>query len=99
MFVGSVINQYGTLRGTCSRGSTLNGKIVDTTLKLKARIQLPASINADVYNGDYEVLPAVDAKKLETKHKFMQDNVTVLAIPYYEVSNDQNGFTAIIAEL
>lgn len=99
MLVGSVINQYGTLRGACRRGATLNGKIVDTTLKLKARIQLPASINADVYNGDYEVLPAVDAKELKTKYKLMQDDVTILAIPYYEVSNDQNGFTAIIAEL
>ena len=99
MLVGSVTNQHGTLRGICRRGSVLNGKIVDATLKLKARVQLPASVTADAYDGDYEVLPAVDAKKLETKHKFMQDNVTVLAIPYYEVSNDQNGFTAIIAEL
>lgn len=99
MLVGSVTNQHGTLRGICRRGSVLNGKIVDATLKLKARVQLPASVTADVYDGDYEILPAVDAKKLETKHKFMQDNVTVLAIPYYEVSNDQNGFTAIIAEI
>ena len=99
MLVGSITNQYGTLHGICRRGSVLNGKIVDATLKLKARVQLPASVTADVYDGDYEVLPAVYAKKLETKHKFMQDNVTVLAIPYYEVSNDQNGFTAIIAEL
>lgn len=99
MLVGSVTNQYGTLHGICRIGVALNGKIVDTTLKLKARIQLPASITADVYDGDYEVLPSVDAKELETKHKFMQDNVTVLAIPYYEVSNDQNGFTAIIAEI
>lgn len=99
MLVGSVTNQYGTLHGICRRGVALNAKIVDTTLKLKARIQLPASITADIYDGDYEVSPAVDAKELETKHKFMQDNVTVLAIPYYEVSNDQNGFTAIIAEL
>ena len=99
MLVGSVTNQHGTLRGICRRGSVLNGKIVDATLKLKARVQLPASVTADVYDGDYEVLPSVDAKELETKHKFMQDNVTVLAIPYYEVSNDQNGFTAIIAEL
>lgn len=99
MLVGSVTKQYGTLRGTCIRGATLNGKIVDTTLKLKARVQLPASINADIYDGGYEVLPAIDAKELETKNKFMQDNVKILAIPYYEVSNEQDGFTAIIAEI
>lgn len=99
MLVGSVTNQYGTLHGICRRGVALSGEIVDTTLKLKARIQMPVSVTSDVYDGEYEVSPAIDAKELETKHKFMQDNVTVLAIPYYEVSNDQNGFTAIIAEI
>lgn len=99
MLIGSVTNQYGTLRGTCIRGATLNGKIVDTTLKLKARVQLPAAVTADMYDGDYEVLPAVDAKELKTKNKLMQDNVKILAIPYYEVSNEQDGFTAIIAEI
>lgn len=99
MLVGAVTNQYGTLCGMCRRGATLRGKIVDTTVKLKARVQLPVSVTAELYDGDYEVLPAVSAKMLETKDKLMQDNVTVLAIPYYEVSNEQNGYTAIIAEI
>jgi hypothetical protein len=42
----------------------------------------------DVYDGEYIVTPIpYDSQTLETKHKVMADDVTVLAIPYYETSN------------
>lgn len=44
--------------------------------------------SADIYNGEYVVTPApYNSQTLETKAKLMTDDVTVLAIPYYETSN------------
>ena len=44
--------------------------------------------NAEIYDGEYIVTPIpYDSQTLETKDKLMADDVTVLAIPYYETSN------------
>ena len=44
--------------------------------------------NIDVYDGEYIVTPIpYNSQTLETKDKVMADDVTVLAIPYYETSN------------
>ena len=44
--------------------------------------------NIDVYDGEYIVTPIpYDSQTLETKNKVMANDVTVLAIPYYETSN------------
>ena len=50
-----------------------------------------------MYGGSYEVTPKTVAQTLETKDKKMKDNVSVLAIPYFEVSNT-DGTTVIIGE-
>lgn len=49
-----------------------------------------------LYEGDYEVTPRVFAQTLETSGKRMNDNVQIEPIPYYTVSNEQNGLTVII---
>lgn len=52
------------------------------------------------YNGPYEVEPILFRnKKLETKGKKMLDDVTVRAIPIYDVSNPQGGRTITIGTL
>ncbi len=48
------------------------------------------------FDGEYNVTPAVDEQKLETAKKVMRENLTVLAIPYAEVSNLANGKTVTI---
>ena len=53
--------------------------------------------NLPVYGGSYQVMPKTSAQTLETKDKKMKDNVSVLAIPYFEVSNT-DGTTVIIGE-
>lgn len=51
----------------------------------------------DVYTGEYIVTPkAFTEQTLETAHKVMSDNVTVLEIPYYETSNLHGGKTVFI---
>ena len=76
--------------------------------KITATIRSP-TIQADVYRatytqetvpeytGAYDVTPKTVAQTLETKDKKMKDNVSVLAIPYFEVSNT-DGITVIIGE-
>ena len=49
------------------------------------------------YEGEYLVIPLPDADVvLETNGKYMEDDVTVVQIPYYETSN-VSGMTVHIA--
>lgn len=47
------------------------------------------------YTGAYTVTPKPAAQRLATRQKRMTDDVTVQAIPYYEVSNE-SGTTVTI---
>ena len=49
----------------------------------------------DIYTGPYVVTPRAEEQALNTDQKYMADDVTVLAIPYVEVSN-LNGITVSI---
>lgn len=53
-------------------------------------------IGGEVYAGDYKVTPKVTAQTMPTKDKVMLDDVTVEAIPFYEVKNTSGGKTATI---
>jgi len=58
----------------------------------------PIYTEHEKYSGDYVVKPAPFLEQtLETNNKLMQDNVVVLEIPYYEVSNI-SGKTIIIGD-
>lgn len=49
------------------------------------------------YEGPYLVVPSAhDEIILETKDRYMEDDVKVLKIPYYETSNLSDGYTAYI---
>ena len=50
----------------------------------------------DPYEGEYVVTPKVNEQTLPTKQKVMLDDMTVLAIPYAEVTNVSNGKTVTI---
>lgn len=49
------------------------------------------------YEGDYNIIPKVQAQELETKNKSMTDNLVIEEIPYSEVSNPSGGNTVNIA--
>lgn len=48
------------------------------------------------YAGSYEVTPRVDAQTLATKQKFMQEDLTIKEIPFFNVSNTAGGSTVYI---
>lgn len=56
-----------------------------------------ANPDIEYYTGSYEITPKVDVQTMPTAHKFMTDDVTVKAIPIFDVSNDAGGNTIFIA--
>ena len=50
----------------------------------------------DPYAGDYIVIPKVTEQVLPTSEKYMEDDVTIKSIPYFEVSNTAGGGTVYI---
>lgn len=53
-------------------------------------------ITPDAYEGNYTVVPKAEAQELLTKKKYMDDNVTITAIPYFDVANPSGGQTIYI---
>ncbi len=70
--------------------------VIEESLSLDFDIGVVTVVDADPYEGEYIVEPKTVEQKLETKHKKMKDDVTVLEIPYAETSN-LYGTTVVIA--
>lgn len=83
----------------------------DGSVQLKAELEDKNEINFGLelgtiigddfrkrFEGPYEVKPKVIEQVLETNEKVMEDDVTVFAIPIYEVTNPQGGKTVTIGE-
>ena len=49
-----------------------------------------------IYKGDYEVTPAFEQQSLATADKVLKEDVTVKAIPRYDVTNEAGGITTYI---
>lgn len=55
-------------------------------------------VGGEVYNGDYSITPKVSEQKMNTSGKVMLEDVTVFAIPFFDVSNTSGGSTVYIAD-
>lgn len=53
-------------------------------------------VGGSPYEGEYEVTPKVTEQTMATKEKVMLEDVTILAIPYYDVGNTAGGSTVFI---
>ena len=73
-----------SLKAVISNSVSLIGKL-NPTNKLQGIISAIEPVES--YKGDYTITPKVDSQTMRTKNKKMEDNITVLAIPYYETSN------------
>lgn len=76
------------------RASIDAGAVIGATL-VGGRIEI---VDADVsiYDGDYTITPDVDGQTVGTAGKMMRDDLTVEAIPYFDVSNASGGSTVYI---
>ena len=90
--------EIGKLKRVCQRGIRVVG--VETTPIHPIQVETAIiHYDGDPYEGPYIVTPlAWQQQTLETKDKLMQDDVTVLEIPYFETTNPQGGSTIYIGE-
>lgn len=89
------INPVQTLRGTISAPSTLKGMMnvcpfligkINSKENLKGTITVPSE-HYEHYQGKYIVTPKTTSQTLHTANLVMDDDVTILEIPYFETSN------------
>ena len=66
---------------------------------IKSFQQVTVRPDAEYYEGEYSVTPKVTAQTLETENKLMSEDLTVKAIPYFEVSNLAGGSTVTIGNM
>lgn len=81
-------------------------KLLSVTLEKKPQL-LPITFgvihevmpdNIEIYEGGYAITPTVDGQVLQTAQKLMKDDVTIKAIPFYDVSNTSGGKTIYIGD-
>ena len=78
----------------------LRGRI--TTEEKKLTGSLPGTLifhaapNVEHYTGDYEVVPSPESVVLPTEKKYMDEDITVHAIPFFSVGNNAGGNTVYI---
>lgn len=65
--------------------------LADTDIGITEKSAAPS------YEDEYEITPTLHTQTLATNGKLMESDVTVRAIPYFEVSNTANGVTVTIA--
>ena len=76
--------------------ATLDGDTISLDVGFdNAQIITVTPDRKDFYEGEYIITPSVESQTLETADRLMKDNLEILAIPYFEVSNEY-GNTVII---
>lgn len=93
------INIDGTITGTISNNKLSVSASISEANKMTANLNFPeVVINSNIYDGEYIITPSTDTDQvLETKHTYLDGNVTVLKIPTYETSNEV-GISFIIGD-
>lgn len=98
------INAKNSLQGKVAARQTLGGKVAARqTLggKVAGTLELIGDVNVggmmpDHYEGEYEVTPKVNSQTLETKEKYLVEDVKIKEIPYFDTSNISGGTTVYI---
>lgn len=91
-----------------------SAKFAETNLNIGAafgemNLRMDAQVNGEVYivhdpdllpeyTGVYEVVPRVEAQTLPTAEKYLERDVSIKAIPIYDVTNATGGTTIYIAK-
>lgn len=53
---------------------------------------------AELYEGEYEIVPTIDGETLQTKERYMEDDLIIKPIPFFDVSNNSGGTTVYIGK-
>lgn len=66
------------------------------SVQMKVEKAVTVGVSSRTYEGSYEVIPMVNGQTMETKEKYMKDDVTVHPIPFFSVGNNSGGNTVFI---
>lgn len=77
----------------------LNGEIIYNPDREDIEDLYVPAISVETYTGEYSIIPKVDAQVIPTAQKYLEADMTVRAIPYYDVSNNTGGSTVYIGTL
>lgn len=66
------------------------------SLHMQVEKAVTVGISSRTYEGSYEVTPSVEGLTVETKDKYMKDDMTVHPIPFFSVGNNSGGNTVFI---
>jgi len=69
----------------------------EVTLEAEACIYIGGT--GTPYTGAYEVTPKVEEQTLPTKERYMNDDVTVYGVPYFQTSNEYGDTVYIASEV
>lgn len=82
-----------------SAAEPLKLSLDESDSQINIRIEnVGSGINLPKYDGGYDVTPTVDGTVLKTEQKVMEQDLTINAIPYFEVSNTSGGNTVYIGK-
>lgn len=91
----SIDDRECNVNGTLSIEQSLTGQI-NQRMGLTGRLAAVYATHVEAYNGSYEVTPKTFSQTLETKEKYMNNNVSIRSIPYFDVGNTSGGSTVYI---
>lgn len=77
---------------TNSTDAIKSGEMADKINDIKGN-----GIEVENYTGEYVITPKVSEQTMNTAGLLLEDNITIEAIPYTEVTNVANGKTVNIA--
>jgi len=95
------MEQIVVIEGELNLLSVMDGEMALTSLidGEMDKVLFVDTVQREHYAGPYVVTPLVlNPIVLETKDKMMDDDVTVLKVPYLETANPSGGNTAYIGE-
>ena len=73
-----------------------NNAIIQACIDKVNNLSIPEAVELPEYEGEYIITPSVEQQTMQTKNKAMNNDVTILAIPYAEVTNNTGGKTVTI---
>lgn len=90
-----MISSIGGIIGTLSGQGQISGELAGAG-QLAGTLTIPDTVNAEFYDGAYEVTPIFAEITLETAGKTMRRDVSVESIPVHSTTNLSGGYTVTI---
>ena len=92
---GTITNVTPKLVGNLNSKTEIRGE-VSTKNPIAGSIAISDKLKYEYYKGSYKITPSIEQQVANTKGYLMEDDMTVRAIPYAEVTNSAGGTTVTI---